>query len=456
MFRFRLGSLARILKNLFCSQTSLMLDSEMGILQDSLKQTCSDVPRQLCRALVARKLAERDVVDAALVERVVESVMDGHTGGKEVELDLPFDIEFTDDDIADLDRSVDDLTEGFPELLDKMSAEFGRDLADDMRQKWKAKSVIVADEREAIRRRIASDWGEAFSDLRLLIELCSGYGHDFNEAQLQTNRKHNAVRNEVLSRLHIRACRIAEEIAILLDNGQTEGAEARWRTLHEVSVTALLVQAGGEQLARRYVDHQAVEQRKILDDHDRAISANSRPVQRFDAADRKAINAEFTRVTRRHGNSFRGMYGWVAGQLGISEQPQFHHLQEAAGVLATKLEYRLACFGTHASPRKLEQPMHKWDPTLHVSGTFAAGFENPGVNTAYTLVQVTTALFDEPWDLDKLVELRVLTCVRDDVEVAMNTVARGIAKREQRNMDRAIRRASVGPQRQRHFARGRR
>lgn len=425
----------------------------MGVLQDCVQQTFSTAPRQLCRALVERKLAERDVVDPALVQRIVQAVMEGGDDSDEIELDLPFDIEFTEDDIVELKRSFDELTEGFPELFDKMGRELGRSLADEMREEWQAKSAMLADERDALRRKIAREWGEPFSDLRLLIELCSGYGHDFNEAQLRTDRKHNAVRDEVLSRLHIRACRIGEEIALLLDNGHTEGAEARWRTLHEVSVTALLIREGGEPLAARYVDHEAVEQKKALDDHDRAIRANPRLTPRFDTADRNAIDAEFARVIQRYGNSFRGMYGWAADQLGIGNQPQFHHLQEAVGALATKLEYRLACFGTHASPRKLTQPMHKWDPTLHVPGTFAAGFENPGINTAHTLVQVTAALFNEPWDLDKLVELRVLTCVRDDAATKMNAVAYGIAKRERRSIDRAIRRASAGLQRRRHLAR---
>src|SRR3546814_13524262 len=60
---------------------------------------------------------------------------------------------------------------------------------------------------------------------------------------------------------------------LLIENGHTEGAQARWRTLHEVTITATLIADGGGALAERYFDHQAIEQKKALDDHNRATRA---------------------------------------------------------------------------------------------------------------------------------------------------------------------------------------
>src|SRR3546814_4821605 len=42
-------------------------------------------------------------------------------------------------------------------------------------------------------------------------------------------------------------------------------------------------------------------------------------------------------------------------------------------------------------------------PTTHSPGSFAAGFEGPGADTVQAIVQITSLLFDEPWDLDRLV-----------------------------------------------------
>src|SRR3546814_3616998 len=111
-------------------------------------------------------------------------------------------------------------------------------LAEGLKQQWQH-SVPAADKAEATRARILADWGEPFEALRLLLELCRQEGDAFNITSLKS--KHPITRNEALARLHIRACRIAEEILLLLENGHTAGAQARWRTLHEVTIPATLI-----------------------------------------------------------------------------------------------------------------------------------------------------------------------------------------------------------------------
>jgi len=49
------------------------------------------------------------------------------------------------------------------------------------------------------------------------------------------------------------------EIAVLLRSGYADGAHARWRTLHEISVVAALLKEHGEELAERWWCHVAVE-----------------------------------------------------------------------------------------------------------------------------------------------------------------------------------------------------
>ncbi len=412
----------------------------MGVLQKALEESFRDLPRAVVRKVVEEKVAEHGAVDADIIDCVVAAILDREDDSDEVEIDLPFDLEFTEDDIAKMERSVEGLMEGIPDLVEMMGKDFGRGLADDCRERWSSHSEVIATEREAMRAKIAANWGDAFSDLRMLIELCAGYGDEFNRTHLKARRKRDQVRNHVLSRLHIRACRVAEEIALLLENGYAEGAEARWRTLLEVSVTMHLIALGGDTLAQRYLDYEVIDARKMVDDHDRALGAGSKAEIRISAADRKELDADHARAIRKYGKAFQGMYGWASGQVGICDQPQFHHLQEVAGNLSMKLQYRLACFGVHASPRKLVQPMHQWDPTIHVPGLFSAGFENAGTNTAYTLVQATLALFGKEWDLDELVELRVLSFVRDDVAMKMGATTQRIEREEQLAIDRALRR----------------
>jgi len=53
-----------------------------------------------------------------------------------------------------------------------------------------------------------------------------------------------------LARLYGRACQIGRKIELLLSNGFADGAEARWRTLHELTVVACFIYKHGEETAK--------------------------------------------------------------------------------------------------------------------------------------------------------------------------------------------------------------
>lgn len=375
---------------------------------------------------------------AEVAEQIADALIANGEEDFEIDIDLPFDLEFTPADYDRLRKANQALIDDLPDLLKRMGDSIGRDVANAFRAQWTTAAGKADAERDALKRKIAGRWSEAFSDFRLLLELCANHGDAFNHANLDCRLKRNHLRNEALSRLHIRACRIAEEIITLLEHGFVEAARARWRTMLEVSVTALLIAEGGDPLAERYLDHGIVDRKKELDDRDRAgaILAGG-PVR---ALARREIEAELARAVRRYGAAFRGMHGWAGGQLGLPDKPHFHDLLEVAGTLALKADYRLACLSTHASPQMLSQPMHQWDPTMHIPGDFAAGFEEPGGNAAYTLVQITSVLFDPPYDLDALVHMRTLALVRGEVDAKLKSTARRIERDEQRAIDRAARR----------------
>src|SRR3546814_20313334 len=79
-------------------------------------------------------------------------------------------------------------------------------------------------------------------------------------------------------------------------------------------------------------------------------------------------------------------------------------------------------------------------PTTHSPGSFAAGFEGPGADTVQAIVQITSLLFDEPWDLDRLVFALALGRLGIETAEIWHLTARRIAQREQRALNRAARR----------------
>src|SRR5260370_36714366 len=100
--------------------------------------------------------------------------------------------------------------------------------------------------------------------LTMSRELGDSVNREIRQSPDASSRRHLI---DVLARSHARACQIVEEILCLLECGLSDGAMARWRTLHEVAVVASFVATHGEDLAERYVSHQAVESKRAADDY---------------------------------------------------------------------------------------------------------------------------------------------------------------------------------------------
>src|SRR6266700_848387 len=85
-------------------------------------------------------------------------------------------------------------------------------------------------------RRLRNRWGRALDLYELTLVCCHEWGGEFNERHRSAAATEQDHAFEVLTRLHARACLTASEILALLETGHAVGAEARWRTLHEITV----------------------------------------------------------------------------------------------------------------------------------------------------------------------------------------------------------------------------
>lgn len=408
----------------------------MGKLQDAFDRQIDNLPRLAVECVVRDKLRDEAIDDPAVLGRIVDAIIGGVEENMAIPFDRPLRLTLTDADLKRMQEATEAFGERLPHIMENLIGDASASLVVRLHEKWQQSHSGDVTGIE-IRTRILKDWAGPLDSLRMLLALCAEEGDNFNIAHLRSARSREVGRTQALARLHIRACRIAREILLLLENGFTEGAQARWRTLHEVTVTAALIAEGGDSLAERYFDHEVVDRKKALDDHRRAVAAGGEPpVGRRDAT---ALEEEFAAAVAKYGKQFRGMYGWASDQLGIPADPKFHDLQEVAGYLNLKLRYRLSSFDTHASPKALEQPVHRWDPTTHVPGTFEAGFEAPAVDMAYAITQITALLYPQPWDLDAVVFVSALSRLREELADAWVRTARNIDKRERRSIERAIR-----------------
>jgi hypothetical protein len=152
---------------------------------------------------------------------------------------------------------------------------------------------------------------------------------------------HSKVRDALLL-LHCSATLTFQEVGTLLREGFWAGAAARWRALHEVAVTALLISQSRPDLAERYLDHGHVVQTRRLSEY---MTAHGRgPVGSVELATRASRSQELIEhhTMADQGISFSAPYGWATplmplGKKGRRIPPTFEKLEELAGLKGLRL-----------------------------------------------------------------------------------------------------------------------
>jgi Family of unknown function (DUF5677) len=151
---------------------------------------------------------------------------------------------------------------------------------------------------------------------------------------------------EALVRLQAGAVRVAGEVYALLLAGYASGAHARWRTLHEIAVTALFIAQEDKETAERYVHHRFVKSYEdALEYQKHAGKLNAKPITRKEM---RKIKDDYKAVLARYGQDFRRRNAWAVPAL-LRRNPElkganigFEHLQSAVNIQHWTPYHRMA------------------------------------------------------------------------------------------------------------------
>lgn len=403
----------------------------MSVLNKAITHVMGELPSIILQKIVARKLHEAGIVMPAdslvaftkhILSRNQGSFIfnDGSNDERSVSLI------FTEEDA----REIEEITSGFmgqiPNLIESTTKEASKKLFRSLVLKWDREHEAQLLELEQFCAGLEDRWGEGFNYLRMLLTSCREMGNEASRRYRRSNARKFLHRRWVMERLHVRACQVSDEIICLLENGFADGAMARWRTLHEVSVVASLIADGDEDLAERYILHDAVEvarQAKDYEDTQVPLGAKS-----LSSRQRKVIDAEYAAVIARFGPEFSNPYGWASKHL-QQKKPTFKDLQIAAGSAGSSSSYKLASFNVHAGARNLFFNLSSiGDEFVPIAGRSNAGLREPGELTAYALMLVTSLYIDPGSDLDSIVMMNSMLKIRDAVPRALRRSERELAK----------------------------
>ena len=191
--------------------------------------------------------------------------------------------------------------------LDKLSSKIPEILLNRAETKRPAISLEARKHMLDFRQEIYQKWEDPIEKFRMLRSICFELGCDFARDLNKKPPKDKDSLREVLIVSQMRSCQIADEILYLIEGGFADGAMARSRSLHEISVISALVLRHGEEVARRYFLHKLVDLKKDVEQLQNVIQQSGGDGD--GKIYRDVICREYEKVVEEFGKDFKNRYG---------------------------------------------------------------------------------------------------------------------------------------------------
>ena len=391
----------------------------MDSLQKALEKALAAVPEQMFAKLVRQKFSEQGIT---ISQRRSEIIVGELRRGK-THLKIPgkrtgsANLSISNEEMRVLFQKVEDfLDNNLADLIEKTREEMAPRLLADLKKRWPAEKLREQRVMDRFRKNLRLRWSRGLSKYAMLIRMARELGSSVNQEARASTTEQNADFVDVLTRLHIRACQVAEEVLVLLQNGFANGAMARWRTMHEIEVSSHFIGKHGNECAKRYKDHQFVESYRGAQEYEAARERLG--YAEIALKDREEIERGYKQVLQKHGNEFGGQYGWAAVDLYI-KKPILKDLQSEVGVDYLRGHYRMASHGVHANPRGIYFSLTSLFPSDEiVAGASNAGLADAGEGAARALVSISAALLSLSPSLDHQVAIKAMQLLQSEIASA--------------------------------------
>jgi hypothetical protein len=203
-------------------------------------------------------------------------------------------------------------------------------------------------ERQEFEARLLSRWLEPLCLYEMFLVAARDAGEDFNQSEHPEATEQNRWVGTALRMLHGRACLTGSEVLYLLRGGYPFGAQARWRTLHEMAVISSIISEHPE-AAEAYLLHTTVTSAKdAIEYQARHETLGYEPLS---AEEVERIEVEKSDLIKRFGWAYKNPYGWAVPLFNNQTDPKFRDLEELAQLDHLRSHYRRASHYLHAGPK---------------------------------------------------------------------------------------------------------
>lgn len=376
-----------------------------------------ELPALFLENLISKKLQKQGITaPKRLSKRIARHLLSGTTepfSYASRKYSGTIKLTFDETDVEEITHALDRFcTTKLPKLLPDIAGRLSVRVLKDLKSRWANEHAMQDAELSEFRKRLEQRWGKPLGRLRMLLTMSREWCQNAHNREISRKKNKTKQLRKILVRLLVRACQVTDEIICLLENGFADGAMARWRTLHEIAVVAAVISQHGENIAERYVAHQAVESKRAMDKY----LACYKPLgyKPLSAREQKKIVKAYDQVVARYGKPFKSDYGWAASHLKNS-RPTFADLETAAGRAEMRSHYQMANDNVHAGIKSMFIRLGLLeDYTDLLAGRSNAGLTEPGQNAAHTLTQLSVLVCLSEPNFDDLVAADMMRMLRDE------------------------------------------
>lgn len=258
-----------------------------------------------------------------------------------------------------------------------------------------------------------TDYKKGFDYLQIFIDLNKYCGKRILEEFEKNSRIKERKKLFLLIRLQSRACQIATEIQTLLKYGYPDGAIARWRTLHEMSVVFSVLIENPFELTEMFGDYEIVEKNKQardLEEHRHKL--NWPPLSKKQL---KNLKEHTEIINKKYDKEFFKSYGWTINILPKGKR-NFKELEKLAKLDYMRPFYSWSNDNVHSGISGLVSRIGQVESGktsyLGFAGPSFYGFADPVQFTTTSLYTITSQLLGLHYDL----ESQIIDSLLDDVQ----------------------------------------
>ena len=313
---------------------------------------------------------------------------------------------------------ADTFSEKFMELFERVRGDCEASSLDGYRENAPALLAEVRAATAGFEARCFERWKPSFDHLEMMWSIAQELGEMHGRAVKAEGSEADDPTMAALAHIFPRALLVAQEILCLLRGGFPDGALARWRSLHELAVTAMYIAKHGDMVATAY----------LLSFH---FAARRAAHQMNEYSERAKIG----RFSDSELNDFDARCAWAEGILGrkidkdkdgewpaiTQSHTTFAAIEKDVAMDHWRPRYKWASTHTHAHHRPIDKllGMSETDHAVNLVGASNSGFVDPFQMTAIALAQLTTTYLLPAPNVDRMVHTNIMLTLAGE----MSTIA---------------------------------